>query len=136
MKVEGARCDGNLADVTPRVLAGECKDFLDNPTCKNDGPCLDHGGFDFAAQNLVSRTPTGGLRIDFPVGYDEDIGACSTSSVRAAERVRRSARHRARELRSIEPGCLHLAAEHQVRRWRSCTQKPGTRFRRGGLATA
>ena len=54
MKVEGAKCDGNLADATPRVLAGECKDFPDNPTCKNDGPCLDHGGFEFAQHHVDS----------------------------------------------------------------------------------
>ena len=73
MRVSEAACGGDQASqgVTERVLAGGCKDFDDNPTCLDDGPCLDHGGFDFAAQKLVSRTPTGGLRIDFPVGYDE-----------------------------------------------------------------
>ena len=105
MKVSEARCGGYQGDaVYQRVLAGECKDFDDNPTCLDDGPCLDHGGFDFAAQKLVSRTSTGGLRIDFPVGYDEDTWGLLYVYVCAAPKTCTS-------LSVIEPGAEELCAQ-------------------------
>ena len=105
MKVALAGCGGDQGDaVYQRVLAGECKDVDDNPTCLDDGPCLDHGGFDFAAQNLVSRTPTGGLRIDFPVGYDEATWGLLYVLVCAAPKTCTS-------LSVIEPGAEELCAQ-------------------------
>ena len=62
--------DGGYADTLRpeqvHVKVSSASIGADNPT-----PYA-HGGFDFAEQKLVTRTPTGALRIQFPEGYDRN----------------------------------------------------------------
>ena len=118
-----------------RVLAGE-RDFPDNPTCKNDGPCLDHGGSDFGGAEPCEPHADGRAAHRLPRRLRRGRGACSIFVCAQPNVCTSPQRHRARSWRDpIDPGgasrgCL-TSQLNIVRRWRSCTPKPGTRFRRG-----